>query len=202
MESFIAEEKNPVYIICGLGNPGREYRESRHNVGFRVIDLLAQDLNIRLTRMQSRAIVGTGMVSESKIVLAKPQTFMNLSGQAVASLVRFYKIPLNQLLVIHDDMDLPFETLRLRAGGGSAGQKGLASTIERLGTQDFPRLRIGIGHPSAKGATVGYVLEDFSNQEEQFLKNILERAVQAVRIFILEGIERAMNDFNGTIEKG
>jgi peptidyl-tRNA hydrolase, PTH1 family len=201
MDPETGMENNLTFLICGLGNPGREYRESRHNVGFMAVDQIARDLSIRLTRMQSRAMIGNGMLEQHKIILAKPQTFMNLSGQAIASLVKFYKLPLTQLLVIHDDMDLPFETLRLRGGGGSAGQKGLASTIDRLGTQDFPRLRIGIGRPSYRDATVGFVLESFSNQEQQFLKNILERASKAVRTFILLGIEKAMTDFNGTGEK-
>jgi peptidyl-tRNA hydrolase, PTH1 family len=135
-------------LIAGLGNPGREYRGNRHNVGFMVVDQLCEALHIRLSRLQSKALIGSGLLGDSKIVLAKPQTFMNNSGQAVAALVRFYKIPLEQLLVVHDDLDLPFGVLRMRPGGGPGGQKGLGSVIQHLGTQDFPRLRIGVGaHP-------------------------------------------------------
>jgi len=201
MEANNLDLENLTFLICGLGNPGREYRDSRHNVGFKVIDQIAHDLNIRLSRMQSRAIIGTGAIGTHKVILAKPQTYMNLSGQAVASLVRFYKIPLAQLLVIHDDMDLPFETLRMRASGGSAGQKGLASIIERLGTQQFPRLRIGIGHPSQKAGTSDFVLDGFSNQELKFLGAVLERASSAARTYMVYGIEKAMTDFNGTGDK-
>ena len=137
-----------IYLIVGLGNPGRQYHNTRHNTGFILIDHLVQEFKLRLNKMQFNAITGTMDLDDSRCILAKPQTFMNLSGQSVAGLLRFYKIPLEQLLVVHDDIDLPIGTLRIRPGGGAGGQKGLASTIERLGTQDFPRMRIGIGRPS------------------------------------------------------
>lgn len=190
-----------MFIITGFGNPGREYRLSRHNIGFMAIDQVAQDFGIRMMRMQSRAIIGIGDIEGQKVLLAKPQTFMNLSGQSVAALVKYYKTPLEQVLVIHDDMDLPFETLRMRPSGGSAGQKGLASTIERLGTQDFPRLRIGIGHPPGRMETKDYVLESFSSSEQNGLSVVLQHASAAVRLFIKDGIQTAMNQFNGMVER-
>jgi PTH1 family peptidyl-tRNA hydrolase len=130
------------------------------------------------------------------VVLAKPQTFMNLSGQAAASLVKFYKIPLENLLVAYDDVDLPFGSLRLRPGGGSAGQKGMVSIIERLGTQNFPRLRLGIGRPPGRMEAAAYVLQDFSPAEEPELSASLERGVQAALIYISQGLEAAMNQYN------
>jgi PTH1 family peptidyl-tRNA hydrolase len=189
------------YVLVGLGNPGREYRETRHNVGFMAIDLLCEIFGIRLSRMQSKALIGQGILGENRVVLAKPQTFMNLSGQAVASLLRFYKIPIENLLVIHDDIDLPLGMLRMRPGGGSGGQKGLASTIQQLGTEDFPRLRIGIGRPSGQKAAATYVLHGFSAHEQPDLKMVLERAGEAAQIFIKEGLQSAMNRYNGTIDK-
>jgi peptidyl-tRNA hydrolase, PTH1 family len=195
------EVESQTYVLVGLGNPGREYRNTRHNVGFMTLDVICQGMNIKLSRMQSNALIGTGFVDERKVILAKPQTFMNLSGKAVSSLVKFYKIPLSQLLVIHDDIDLPFGTLRMRPGGGSAGQKGLASIIEQLGTQDFPRLRIGVGRPPGQMSGADYVLQDFSPAEQTVLNEVFTRAAQAAQIFIKLGAEQAMNQFNGALDK-
>jgi PTH1 family peptidyl-tRNA hydrolase len=135
------------FLIVGLGNPGREYRENRHNVGFMLVDRLAVKLNARFTRLQSKALVASATYQERKIILAKPQTFMNLSGQSVQGLVHFYKLPLTNLLIAHDDLDLPPGTIRIRPDGGSAGQKGMVSILERLGTDEFARVRLGIGRP-------------------------------------------------------
>jgi PTH1 family peptidyl-tRNA hydrolase len=186
-------------LVVGLGNPGREYRESRHNVGFMLVDRLADELSVKMTRVQHRAIVGSGSLEETRIILAKPQTFMNLSGAAVASLIRFYKIPLDRLMVVNDDIDLPFGMLRLRPGGGSAGHKGVQSIIDRLGTQQFARLRIGVGRPPGSKQGASYVLQDFSTAEREELAIILKEAADAVRVFALQGIESAMNRFNGPV---
>lgn len=186
-------------LIVGLGNPGREYRGNRHNVGFMAVDQICESINVRLSRMQSKALIGSGLVNDSKIVLAKPQTFMNNSGQAVAALVRFYKIPLDQLLVIHDDLDLPLGTIRMRPGGGPGGQKGLASTIQHLGTQEFPRLRIGIGRPPGRMDAAAYVLQDFSKADQEIIQIVLQKAVEATQVFINKGLEQAMNQFNGAV---
>lgn len=189
------------YLIVGLGNPGREYRENRHNIGFMALDRVSQGMDAKLGRLQARALVSSVVFNEKRVILAKPQTFMNLSGQAVASLVRFYKVPLSQLLVIHDDLDLPLGTLRLRQSGGSAGQRGLASTIQQLGTQDFPRLRLGIGRPPGQMDAADYVLQNFSPAESEILTPVLERAALAVQAFIRDGLEKTMNDFNGSLTK-
>jgi PTH1 family peptidyl-tRNA hydrolase len=185
------------YLIVGLGNPGREYSETRHNIGFMLIDRLLVRLDGRMRRMQSKALVASVVRGDAKIILAKPQTFMNLSGQAVQGLVRFYKIPLDNLIIAHDDLDLPFGTLRIRPGGGAGGQKGIKSTIQHLGTQDFPRLRLGIGRPPGRMDAAAYVLQDFSKGDEQILSETLDRAVDAIDLFINHGLDKAMNQFNG-----
>jgi PTH1 family peptidyl-tRNA hydrolase len=195
------ESGNASFLIVGLGNPGREYRATRHNIGFVAVDELCQAFGIRLARLQSKALVGTGTWNGKKIILAKPQAFMNLSGQPVSSLLRFYKIPLEQLMVIHDDLDLPVGTLRMRPGGGSAGQKGLGSIIAQLGTESFPRLRIGVGRPPGQMDAAAYVLEGFSTAEKELLPQVLSRAVEATQDFIEFGLEHAMNAFNGTLQK-
>jgi len=189
----------PVYLVTGLGNPGREYRENRHNVGFMAVDHFSRELGIPIDRMQSRALVGMGRVGDNRIILAKPQTFMNLSGQAVIQLVHFYKIPLENLLVIHDDLDLPLGSIRLRPDGGPGGQKGVASIIQALGTQRFSRLRIGIGRPPGRMDPAAYVLQDFSKADLEILTMILDTAAKAVMTFLLEGTQAAMNRFNGSV---
>ncbi len=186
------------YLIVGLGNPGREYRENRHNIGFMLVDKLASRLGAKMSRMQSKALIASTRHGDAKIILAKPQTFMNLSGQTIQALVRFYKVPLENIFVAHDDLDLPFETIRLRPGGGAGGQKGIKSTIQHLGTNDFPRLRLGIGRPPGRMDPAAYVLQDFSKGDQQFLAETLDRAVDAALSFVDEGLDIAMNRFNGT----
>ncbi len=185
------------FLIVGLGNPGREYRENRHNIGFMLIDRLSVRLDARMRRMQSKALLGSVTYQGVKVILAKPQTFMNLSGQAVQGLVRFYKVPLENLIIAHDDLDLPFGTLRIRPGGGAGGQKGIKSTIQHLGTQDFPRLRLGIGRPPGRMDAAAYVLQDFAKGDQQILSETLDRATDAVETFISAGLDKAMNQFNG-----
>jgi PTH1 family peptidyl-tRNA hydrolase len=185
-----------------LGNPGREYNETRHNVGFMAIDRICHDLGIRITRMQSRALVGNGNLDDDKVILAKPQTYMNLSGQAISGLVKFYKVNLEDLLVIHDDIDLPLGALRLRPAGGSAGQKGLESTMDYLGTKDFPRMRVGVGRPPGRMAAKDYVLQNFSPGDKDTLQLITGRVSEAVQVFIKNGLEAAMNRYNGQLPEG
>ena len=196
-----AQAETKTFVLVGLGNPGREYRQTRHNVGFMVIDELCKEMNVRLSRMQAKALVGSGVLNARKIILAKPQTFMNLSGQSVASLVKFYKIPHSQLLVILDDLDLPVGTLRIRPGGGSAGNKGLISIIQQLGTEEFPRMRLGIGRPPGQKNGADYVLQDFQNGEMDFVKEVLAKASRAAQVFIASGIDQAMNQFNGPLDR-
>ncbi len=186
----------PVLLIVGLGNPGREYQDTRHNIGFMLLDRLAVKLDARFSRLQSQALVAPCTYEGRKLILAKPQTFMNLSGRAVKGLVRFYKLPLEALLVAYDDLDLPPGTLRLRPDGRSAGHRGMESIIEHLGTDSFPRLRLGIGRPPGRMEAREYVLQNFTDEEMKLVSETLNRAVEAVLAWITDGLEKAMNRFN------
>ncbi len=186
------------FLLVGLGNPGREYKDNRHNVGFMAIDRLVVRLNARGMKLQSKAIVVTATYEERKLILAKPQTFMNLSGQSVQGLAHFYKVPLTNLMVLSDDLDIPFGTIRIRASGGAGGQRGMASTIERLGTRDFPRLRIGIGRPPGHMDPAAYVLQDFPKDEASLLSDVLDHAADAALEFVVKGLNASMNKFNGS----
>ena len=188
------------FLIAGLGNPGREYRENRHNIGFMLVDRLSVKLNAHFTRLQSKALVASAMYQERKIILAKPQTFMNLSGQSVQGLIHFYKLPLENILIAHDDLDLPPGTIRIRPDGGSAGQKGMASIIERFGTDEFARLRLGIGRPPGHMQAPDYVLQDFSDFDMKIIAETLNRAVDAALEFVVNGLNAAMNKYNGGME--
>jgi peptidyl-tRNA hydrolase, PTH1 family len=154
------------------------------------------------TRRQGKALVSTGFVADQGLILAKPQTFMNLSGEAVAPLVRFYQVPLERLLVCFDDIDLPVGTLRLRPEGGSSGQGGMKSIIQQLGTENFPRLRLGVGRPPGVKAAASYVLKDLRGDELEIISDTLDKAAQAVEVFIQEGLVTAMNRFNGPALEG
>ncbi|RPJ41174.1 MAG: aminoacyl-tRNA hydrolase, partial [Chloroflexi bacterium] len=175
------------------------YRDTRHNIGFMVIDQLCKSLGVSMTRVQSRALIANGIMEGQKIILAKPQTFMNLSGQSVSGLVRFYKTPIDRLIIAHDDLDLPLGIIRLRPGGGSAGQKGMGSIIQQLGTQYFSRLRLGIGRPPGQMDAAAYVLQRFTSAEQDVVTLVLDRAVAAVRTFIRDGLNTAMNQYNGGV---
>jgi PTH1 family peptidyl-tRNA hydrolase len=194
-----APETSSTYLIAGLGNPGREYRNNRHNIGFMLVNRLAERLDITFSRMESKALVTKTKYQDRTIILAKPQTYMNLSGQPVGSLVKFYKIPLENLMVVYDDVDLPFGGIRIRPTGGSAGQKGVASIIDQLGTQDFPRLRFGIGRPPGSKGASSYVLRDFSGDEADFLPHLLDSGADAVITFITEDLATAMNRYNSKL---
>lgn len=193
-------ETSPTYLIAGLGNPGRQYQASRHNIGFMLVTHLAEKLGIAFTRLESKALVTKTIYQDSNVILAKPQTYMNLSGQAVSSLVRFYKIQLDHLLVVYDDVDLPYGRIRIRPSGGSAGQKGMQSIISQLGTQDFPRMRMGIGRPPGSKGAASYVLRNFSGEDADFLPPILDQGVDAVLTFISEDLTTAMNRYNSKID--
>jgi PTH1 family peptidyl-tRNA hydrolase len=191
-----AESSQASYLITGLGNPGKEYRDTRHNSGFMLLDRLAEKLSVTFSRVEMKALVTKSTYMGQRLILAKPQTYMNLSGQAVNSLLRFYKVPLDNLLVVYDDVDLPLGTIRLRPAGGSAGQKGMISIIERLGTEEFPRMRLGVGRPPGRMDSASYVLQNFTKDEKELFLPTLDRSVQAVFLFITQGIEAAMNQYN------
>lgn len=188
------------YLLIGLGNPGREYRDTRHNVGFMLVDRLAVRLNAQGMKVQSKAVVSMAAYQDRKLILAKPQTYMNLSGQSAQGLLNFYKIPMDNMLVAHDDLDIPFGTIRIRPKGGPGGQGGMASTIEQLGTNGFPRLRIGIGRPPGRMDPAAFVLQNFSREEMKVLSTIVDRAADAALEFVVNGLNLAMNKYNGPIE--
>ena len=187
------------FLIIGLGNPGREYKDTRHNIGFMVIDRIAVRLNAQGIKVQAKAIVTNALYQERRLILAKPQTYMNLSGQSVQGLLHFYKIPIENLVVMHDDLDIPFGTIRIRPSGGPGGQRGMASTIEQLGTKDFPRLRLGIGRPPGRMDPKDYVLQDFSKEDQKLLPEVLDRAADAALEFVIKGLSAAMTKYNGDI---
>jgi len=191
--------ENKPFLIVGLGNPGPDYRYNRHNIGFRTLDAFASTLDIPIQRVEMRALVGKGLLDDQRLILVKPQTYMNHSGRSVAPLVRFYKVPFENLLVVHDDLDLPFGTLRLRPLGGTGGQRGMESIVAELSSENFARLRMGIGRPPGRMDPADYVLHNFDPPQEEMLPELFHRAINAIRMFIIEGIEPAMNAFNGIV---
>ena len=188
--------KSKPYLIVGLGNPGREYSGSRHNVGFMVVDRLAEKLETTFRKVKMNALMTAVRHNGERIIMIKPQTFMNLSGQAVSSFIRFYKLPLENVLVVYDDVDLPFETLRLKPDGGDAGQRGVRSIIQQLGTKSFPRLRVGLDRPPGRMEVSDYVLQKFSAAEKGVLPFILDTASGAVLHFIDHGLNQTMTIYN------
>lgn len=186
-----------MFLIVGLGNPGEQYVRNRHNVGFQCVKYLADRHGLRFDEKQHKARIASGMIAGQRVVLAKPFTFMNDSGMSVAPLVRWYKIdPASELLVIYDDLDLPFGTIRMRADGSSGGQNGMKSIIAQLGTQEFPRLRVGIGRPQGRGDARGHVLNNWSREEDQQLPDLYGRVADAVETVLRDGLTLAMTRFN------
>ena len=191
-------------LIVGLGNPGRGYASNRHNLGFMCLNHFARKQGIRFDKRQGKARTGKGEVAGSKVVVAKPQTYMNLSGQAVGRLVRKFNIGLDNLLVIHDDLDLPVGKIRIRRGGGSAGHKGIESIAAELGSRDFLRIRVGIGRPPVVGDSteiteadiVAYVLSDFTPEEKRTITQVIPGVSEAIVCILTEGLTAAMNRYN------
>lgn len=191
-------------LIVGLGNPGRGYANNRHNVGFVCLNHFARTEGIRFDKKQSKARIGIGEVAGSKVVLAKPQTYMNLSGQSVSRLIKKFNINLDDLLVIHDDLDLPLGKIRIRHGSSSGGHKGIDSIITELGSQDFLRLRVGIGRPIVTpGSTqiseadiVAYVLSNFTSEEKQIITQVIPRVSEAILCLLSEGLAAATHKYN------
>ncbi len=186
------------FLIVGLGNPGARYEKTRHNVGFRCLDALAQRHGLSFAKHEHKAQVASGTILGKRVLLAKPQTFMNASGESVGALASFYKVPHERILVVCDDMDIPLGTLRLRKAGSSGGQRGMASILQRLGTQAINRVRFGIGRPPGQMKPADYVLTTFKGDEEILVLELIDRTVRAVETWLTEGIEMAMNRFNGS----
>ncbi|MBC8276258.1 MAG: aminoacyl-tRNA hydrolase [Chloroflexi bacterium] len=191
-------------LIIGLGNPGKAYAHNRHNIGFRCINYLARLHSISMKGHQCRSQVGIGKIAGVEVLLAKPKAFVNLSGEAVERLMHKYNISIDDLLVICDDLDLPLGKLRLRPGGSAGGHKGINSIISALGSEDFPRIKVGIGRPAKEDGTaitdedviVGYVLSGFTPQEDVAVKPTIATVAEAIHCVLTEGITAAMNKFN------
>ncbi len=191
-------------LIIGLGNPGRIYAKNRHNVGFMCLNYFAKKHGIRLDKKQGLARTGSGQLAGSKVVLARPQTHMNQSGQSVGRLVKKFNIDPGDLMVIHDDLDLPLGKLRIRRGGSSGGHKGVDSIIAELGSRDFTRIRIGIGRPdvdsshdqTAEDAVIAHVLSDFTREEKQAIARVIPTVSEAIHCLLTEGLTAAMNEYN------
>ncbi|AFE10021.1 aminoacyl-tRNA hydrolase [Corallococcus sp. CA054B] len=186
-------------LICGLGNPGREYERHRHNVGFMVVDALLSRARAELTQDKFQARVGQGSLGGERILFVEPQTYMNLSGRSVAEAARFYKVAVQDVLVVHDELDLPFGRLQLKAGGGAGGHNGLKSMVQCLGEDAFIRVRVGIGKPegpNAKERVAGYVLSNFDDGERRQLEELIGKAADMAESWVRDGLATAMNRHN------
>lgn len=191
--------------ICGLGNPGRDYERHRHNVGFMVVDALCRRAGASLTQEKFQGRLGQGILAGEKLLFVQPQTYMNESGRCLVAAAQFYKLSVADILVVHDELDLPFGKLQLKAGGGTGGHNGLRSIAGLWGTEKFDRLRFGIGKPggpgdaggeAARGRVVGHVLSAFGKDEQPQLEELIEKAADAAELWVAHGMQTAMNRFN------
>ena len=190
-----------MYIIAGLGNPTLQYEGTRHNVGFYVIDTLADKYNISVDARKSRAFIGKGMIEGQKVILVKPQTYMNLSGESIRGLVDYYKIDVeHELLVIYDDISLDVGQLRIRKKGSAGGHNGIKNIIANLGTQNFPRIKVGVGEKPKKYDLADYVLSHFSKAERELMEEGYQKAVKAVEMLLDGEMEAAMNEYNRKVK--
>lgn len=185
-----------MYIIVGLGNPTMEYAGTRHNIGFDAVTRLADEYGIAVKKKEHKALVGKGVIEGNKVLLVQPQTFMNLSGESVGALVDYYKTEPGELIVIYDDISLDVGKLRIRKKGSAGGHNGIKNIIAHLGTQEFSRIRIGVGEKPKDWDLADYVLGHFKKDEEPFIREALDKTAEAVKVIMNQGIERAMNDFN------
>ncbi len=187
------------WLIAGLGNPGPQYENTRHNMGYKVVETLAKRHGLTFSRTEKRASVADGLIGGRRVLLAKPLTYMNESGVAVRGLTDFYKIDLEKLIVVADDLDLPLGTLRLRYGGGDGGQRGVRSIIQHLGTREFARARCGIGRPPGQMDPAAYVLRPFMGDDAVSAQIMIERAADAIETWLTDGLELAMTRHNGVV---
>ncbi len=188
------------FVIAGLGNPGREYETTRHNMGFMVIDILADKTGIDVKKLKHKALYGTGTIDGHKVMLVKPQTYMNLSGESIREIMRYYKVPVENLLVIYDDIDIEAGTLRIRKKGSAGTHNGMKSIIYQLGSDEFPRIRVGIGD-KRKGDLKDYVIGSLGKKEAEELAPVLNTCADACCCFVQKGIDRAMNEHNSRNKK-
>lgn len=186
-----------MYVIVGLGNPGSQYERTRHNVGFMTIDLLAEKLGINVNKIKFKALIGEGRIGSKKVLLVKPQTYMNLSGESLREIVKFYKVENEKIFVIYDDIDLDVGKLRIRKKGSAGTHNGMRSIIYQLQFDDFPRFRIGVSKPVKGQDLASFVLSKFREEEAEELWNALNKTVEAVETAVSQGMEISMNKFNG-----
>ena len=185
-----------MYLIVGLGNPEEEYSKTRHNMGFNTINKISQQYNIEVKQNKFQALYGSGMIEKEKVILLKPQTYMNLSGNSVKEVVDFYKIEKENILVIYDDMDIEPGKIKIRKKGSSGGHNGMKSIIQMIGTEEFPRIRIGIGRPAHSGDEINHVIGAIPEDEIPLLDKGIEKAKDAVIEILKNGVDIAMNKFN------
>ena len=183
-------------LVVGLGNPGEKYNATRHNIGFLIIDRLAERHRVGVDKIKNNSLTGRGIIAGEQVIMAKPQTFMNLSGEAVRPLFSYVDIETEAVIVIHDDLDLEFGRIRIKSGGGHGGHNGIRSIISHLGSKDFIRVRVGIGKPPPRWNVSDYVLSPFTADEREHLHHILEKSADAVEAIISDGALKAMNRFN------
>lgn len=187
-----------MYLIAGLGNPDKKYEATRHNIGFETIDLLAHKTGIKLNKIKHKAVLGDGIIAGEKVIIAKPQTYMNLSGESIRDIVNFYKIPVENVIVICDDINLETGRIRIRPKGSDGGHNGLKSIIYQLANDAFIRIRMGVGAPKHEDYNLAdYVLGKFSKEEIELLTPVAEKVTEAIELIIKEDVSRAMNKFNG-----
>lgn len=184
-----------MYMIAGLGNPGKRYENTRHNIGFIALDLLAERNDIKINKIKHKALVGEGRISGQKVLLIKPQTYMNLSGQSIREVMEYYKEEIDHLIVIYDDIDIPAGTVRIRKKGSAGTHNGMRSIVYDLKSDQFPRIRIGMGS-SHKGDLRDFVIGGFSKEEKEPLEEAVRRAVLAAECIVEKGIDKAMNEYN------
>lgn len=186
-----------MYVIVGLGNPGKQYDKTRHNVGFEVIDILAKEYNISVTKIKHKALIGEGRIGSEKVLLVKPQTYMNLSGETLIDIYKYYKVDMENIIVIYDDIDLDVGKIRVRKKGSGGTHNGMRSIVKCLGSTDFPRVRVGVSKPRPGQDLADFVLSRFRKEEADNLADGLEKSYRAVDAIIRENIDTAMNKYNG-----
>ena len=186
-----------MYVIVGLGNPGKQYENTRHNVGFNVIDILAKENNISVTKIKHKALIGEGRIANNKVLLVKPQTYMNLSGETLIDIYNYYKVDMDKIIVIYDDIDLDVGKLRIRKKGSAGTHNGMRSIVKCLGSGEFPRIRVGVSKPMPGQNLADFVLSRFRKEEAIDLDTGLEKAYRAVECIISEDIDKSMNKYNG-----
>ncbi|MBC5998019.1 aminoacyl-tRNA hydrolase [Romboutsia ilealis] len=186
-----------MYVVVGLGNPGKQYENTRHNVGFNVIDILAKEYDISVSKIKHKALIGEGRVGSEKVLLVKPQTYMNLSGETLIDIYNYYKVDMENIIVIYDDIDLDVGKIRIRKKGSGGTHNGMRSIIKCLGANDFPRVRVGVSKPKPGQDLADFVLSRFRKEENNDVELGLEKAAKAVDVMIKDNVDLAMNKYNG-----